>query len=315
VYAYKPVNRIAVVGTGVIGSSWTALYLARGFDVIATDPAPNAEADLRRYIENAWDAHKSRAVTSEEALNRLEFTRDMKYALSRADFVQESGPERLDFKIKLFSEMDEATPVASIIASSSSGLTMSVMQSACKHPERFVIGHPFNPPHLMPLVEIVGGERTSPEAIEQTISFYASIGKKPIHLRKELPGHVANRLQAALYREIVYLIEQDVLSVSDADAAVSWGPGLRWGVMGPNLIFHLGGGKGGIHHFLEHLAGPMTLWWKDLGDPEFTPELKQKIIDGVLQEAGSRSVDELARERDELLAGLLDLRAKVGQKM
>lgn len=307
----KPIRRVAIVGTGVIGASWAALYLARGLSVIATDPAPDAESDLHRYVDHAWDALKTLGLTPKSSRDRLEFTRDLKNALADADFVQENGPERTDFKIKLFADMDASTPADSIIASSSSGLKMSIMQSACQRPERCVIGHPFNPPHLIPLVEVVGGEKTSTETIERTISFYASLGKKPIRLRKEVVGHVANRLQAALYREIAYLIEQDVLSVSDADTAVSWGPGLRWGVMGPNLLFHLGGGQGGIQHFMEHLAGPMTSWWKDLGNPELSAELKQKIVNGVLEEASNRSVDELDRERDEVLIGLLGLRANV----
>ena len=181
---------------------------------------------------------------------------------------------------------------------------IGVSQSQCKHPERCVIGHPFNPPHL-----IVGGEKTSAVTIERSIAFYSSIGKRPIHVKKEVVGHVANRLQAALYREIVHLIDQGVLSVMDADAAVSWGPGLRWGLMGPNLLFHLAGGQGGIQHFMEHLAGPMTTWWKDLGNPEFTPQLKEKIVRGVLAEAGNQSINNLAEERDKLLLGLLALRS------
>ena len=168
----------------------------------------------------------------------------MKEALSQADFVQENGPERPDFKIKLFADMDDATPPDSIIASSSSGITPSVMQTNCKHPERVLVGHPFNPPHIVPLVEVVGGSKTAPEAIQRAIAFYASIGKKPIKLNKELPGHVGNRLQIALYKEIMYLIQQGILSVSDADDAVSYGPGLRWGVMGPSLQWHLAGGSG-----------------------------------------------------------------------
>ena len=310
----KPVHRIAIVGTGVIGASWAALYLARGFNVIATDPGPNAEANLHRYIDAAWEELEVLGLSPKASRDHLEFTLDMREALSHADFVQENGPERPEFKIKLFADMDAATPADSIIASSSSGLTMSVMQSACKNPERCVIGHPFNPPHVIPLVEVVAGEKTSSEAVQQAISFYASIGKRPIHVRKEVVGHVANRLQAALYREIVYLIEQGVLDVADADAAVCWGPGLRWGVMGPNLLFHLGGGQGGIQHFMEHLSGPLATWWKDLGAlTEFTPQIKQTIIDGVLREAGNRSIDQLAHERDEVLLGLLALRSKQSQ--
>jgi len=310
----KPVRRIAIVGTGVIGASWAAEFLARGFDVIATDPAPNAEANLRKYIDAAWPALTTMGLTKKASRERLSFTLDMKKALSDADLVQENGPERPDFKIKLFADMDAATPPDSMIASSSSGITMSVMQSACQHPERCVIGHPFNPPHMIPLVEVVGGSKTSPETIHRAMEFYASIGKKPIHLRKEVIGHVANRLQAALYREVVYLIEQGVLDVADSDTAVCWGPGLRWGVMGPNLLFHLGGGEGGIQHFMEHLAGPMASWWKDLGTPtEINPQIKQTIIEGVAQEADGRSVDQLAEARDEVLLGLLQLRTKYSE--
>ena len=307
----KPVRRIAIVGTGVIGASWAALYLARGFNVVATDPAPNAEANLRQFIDAAWKDLTFLGLSPNASRDHLEFTPDMKEALSGADLVQENGPERQDFKIKLFADMDAATPPDSIIASSSSGLTMSVMQSDCKHPERCVIGHPFNPPHIIPLVEIVAGAKTSPEAVQQAISFYKSIGKKPIHVRKEVVGHVANRLQAALYREVVNLIEKGVLDVADSDIAVCWGPGLRWGVMGPNLLFHLGGGQGGIQHFVEHLSPAIATWWKDLGaQTDFSPQIKQTIIDGVLQEAAGRSIDQLDEERDEALLRLLSFRGE-----
>jgi len=309
------IRNVAIVGTGVIGASWAALFLARGLNVTATDPASNAEANLRRYIDAAWKDLTVIGLSPNASRDHLKFTTDLKQALADADLVQENGPERKDFKIKLFADMDAATPPDSIIASSSSGLTMSVMQSACKHPERCVIGHPFNPPHVVPLVEVVAGEKTSSETVEQAISFYKSIGKKPIHVRKEVVGHVANRLQAALYREIVYLIEQGVLDVADSDAAVCWGPGLRWGVMGPNLLFHLGGGQGGIKHFMEHFTGPLSTWWKDLGTiTEFSPQVTNTIIDGVQQEAGSRSVEELEHERDVMLLELLATRAK-GEKV
>jgi 3-hydroxyacyl-CoA dehydrogenase len=306
----KPIRRIAIVGAGVIGASWAAEYLARGFDVIATDPAPNAEANLRKYIDEAWKDLTTISLSKGASRDRLTFTTDLKEALSKADFVQENGPERPDFKIKLFAQMDEVTPVDSLMASSSSGITPSVIQSKCKHPERVLVGHPFNPPHIIPLVEVVGGTKTSPEAIQQALAFYAAIGKKPIHLKKELPGHVANRLQAALYREVMYLIQYDVLSVEDADVAVSYGPGLRWGAMGPSLQWHLGGGPGGIKHFMDHLMNPLAAIIKSLSSPDVTPELKQTIVDGVLHEAGKRSVNELAQEENKLLIGLLRLRAQ-----
>ena len=305
----KPVRRIATVGTGVIGASWAAQYLARGLDVVATDPAPNAEANLRKYVDEAWPVLTEIGLSPGASRDRLSFTSNMKEALSQADLVQENGPERVDFKIKLFADMDDATPVDSIIASSSSGITPSVMQTNCKHPERVLVGHPFNPPHLIPLVEVVGGSKTAPEAIQQAIAFYASIGKKPIKLNKELPGHVGNRLQIALYKEIMYLIQEGILSVSDADDAVSYGPGLRWGVMGPSLQWHLAGGAAGINHFMEHLMPGMVATFKILGTPDVTDELKQTIVDGVLEIAGNRSVDQLAQAENKELLGLIKIRA------
>ncbi len=306
----KPIHRIAIVGTGVIGASWAALYLARGFDVVATDPAPNAEANLRKYVDDAWKVLTSIGLSTGASRDRLGFTTDMKKALSGTDFVQENGPERPDFKMKLFADMDDATPPDSIIASSSSGITPSVMQSKCTRPERCLVGHPFNPPHVIPLVEVVGGVKTAPDAIQRAMQFYAAIGKKPVRLHKELPGHVANRLQAALYRELMYLIQQGVLSVEDADDAVSYGPGLRWGVMGPSLQWHLGGGPGGIKHFMEHLMDPLAGMIKALGNPDITPDLKQTIVEGVMREAANRPVEQLAQDENEVLAGLLSLRAQ-----
>jgi len=311
----KPIRRIAVVGTGVIGASWAAYYLSRGFDVVATDPAPNAEANLRKYVDNAWPALARAGLAAGASRERLTFTANMSQALAKADLVQENAPERPDFKVKLFAGMDQAAPPDAILASSSSGITMDVMQSACKHPERCVVGHPFNPPHIVPLVEVVGGAKTSEEVIERAMSFYASIGKKPIRLHKALPGHAANRLQAALYKEILSLIQQGVLSVADADIAVSYGPGLRWGVMGQSLQWHLGGGAGGIHHFMEHLMGPLQGMMENLQMPDITPALKQTVIDGVLTVARGQSVEQLANEENEVMLGLLALRAKAGNTL
>jgi carnitine 3-dehydrogenase len=305
------IQKVAIVGTGVIGASWAALFLARGLDVVATDPAPNAEANLRRFIDAAWKDLSTLGLAPRASRDRLAFTPDMKQAVSSAQFVQENGPERADLKVKLFADMDAATRPDTLIASSSSGLTATVMQSNCAHPERVVVGHPFNPPHMIPLVEVVGGAKTSPEAIPRAMAFYRAIGKRPIHLRREVVGHVANRLQAALYREVAYLIGEGVLDVADADDAVSWGPGLRWGVMGPNMLFHLGGGQGGIRQFMEHFAGPMSMWMKDLGTlTEFSPQLKQMIIDGVLKEVGGHSIEALAQDRDAMLLELLATRSK-----
>ena len=306
------IQNVAIVGTGVIGASWAAYYLSRGFNVVATDPGPNAETSLRKYVDEAWTTLNKNGMSPGASRDRLTFEPKMAQALAKADFVQENAPERPDFKAKLFAEMDDATPPDSILASSSSGITMDVIQSGCKRPERCVIGHPFNPPHVIPLVEVVGGAKTSPATIEKAMAFYASIGKKPIRLFKALPGHVANRLQAALYKEVLYLIQQGVLSVEDADAAVSYGPGPRWGVMGPSLQWHLGGGPGGINHYMEHLMDPLAGLMKVLGTPNVTPELKQTVTDGVMRMAGNRSVEQLAEEENEVLTGLLINRAKVG---
>ena len=306
----KTVQRVAIIGTGTIGASWAALFLARGLHVTATDIAPGAEARLRQYIDQAWPALVRIGVADGADRSKLRFTADIADAVAGADLVQENGPERLDFKIALYEQLDSLLPADTLIASSSSGLTMSAIQTGCKlHPERCVIGHPFNPPHLIPLVEIVGGQLTSEATIARVTAFYDGLGKRTVRLHKEMPGHVANRLAAALFREIVYLVSEGVLSVADADTAVCWGPGLRWGVMGPSLLYHLGGGEGGIEHFFDQFSGPMQAWWKVLGNPVLTPEIRKKMIDGVKAEADGRSLDELAEQRDEALLSLLAARA------
>jgi 3-hydroxyacyl-CoA dehydrogenase len=307
----KPIRRIAIIGTGVIGASWTALFLAKGLEVIATDISPDAETSLRRFVKAAWPALERLGLAPGASQSNLTFTADLRAAVRTADFVQENGPERIDFKEKLYSQLDELLPTDVIIASSSSGLTMSQIQSACSlHPERCVIGHPFNPPHLVPLVEIVGGAKTSEATIERAAEFYTRLGKQAVRLRKEVPGHVANRLQAALAREVYYLVAEGVVSAADVDTALCWGPGLRWGIMGNMMLNHLGGGQGGIEHFFQQFTGPMTAWWKVLGQPVLTPEVQKKLVDSVHAEVGSRSIPELEAQRDEILMGLLELRSK-----
>src|SRR5438270_4988195 len=304
----KPIRRVAIIGTGVIGASWAALFLAKGLEVIATDIAPDAETSLRRFVKAAWPALERLGLAPGASQSHLTFAHDMPAAVKSADFVQENGPERIDFKQKLYRQLDELLSADVIIASSSSGLTMSPIQSDCPlHPERCVIGHPFNPPHLVPLVEIVGGDKTSEATIRRATEFYDGLGKQTVRLRKEVPGHVANRLLAALAREVYYLVAEGVVSAADVDTALCWGPGLRWGIMGNMMLNHLGGGQGGIEHFFQQFTGPLTAWWKVLGSPQLTPELQRKLIDGVHAEVGSRSVDELAAARDEVLLGLFEL--------
>lgn len=305
------IRKVAVVGTGLIGASWAAQYLASGFDVIATDPAPGAEANLRKCIDDAWESLTVIALAAGANRDRLTFTADIKEAVSNADFVQENVPERALLKSRVFAQMDEVALPDTILASSASSISVDAIQSACKrHPERCVLGHPFNPPHIIPLVEVVGGAKTSVAVIERTMAFYASIGKKPIRLGKSVPGHVGNRLQLALYREVLYLIQQGVLSVEDADIAVCYGPGLRWALMGPSLQWHLAGGSGGIHHFVEHFMDGLTSLMKKLEMPDVTPALTQTIIDGVLKEANGQSVEQLAQAENNLVMELLALRAK-----
>ena len=299
-------RRVSVIGAGTIGASWAAYFLARGFEVGAYDPLPNGEAFARRFIDNAWPTlEKLNAVQPGADRKRFEFFKEPVAAVKGAEFVQESGPEREDLKIELFATLDAALPPETVIATSSSGLLISRVSAKCKHPQRCVIGHPFNPPHLIPLVEVVGGAKTSPEAITKAMNFYRDIGKHPIHIRKEVRGHVANRLQAALWREAVHLVTEGVVSVADADAAIAYGPGLRWALMGPHLTFHMAGGEGGMAHFMSHIGPAMQGWMDDLGQTRLTPEVQKAIINGVTEEAAGRSMADLQRWRDRKLIEIL----------
>ncbi len=300
-------RRVAVIGTGVIGASWTAYFLERGLHVIATDPAAGAEDALYRFVEQARaSAHLEVAregvapgVSADDAWReRLRFVSTIEEAVDGAEVVQENGPERVDVKADLFARIDAAAPPDALLASSSSGLLMTPIQAGCTHPERCLIAHPFNPPHIVPLVEIVGGEQTSAAAIEAALAFYRSIGKHPIHVRRAMPGHIANRLQAALWREAFYLVEQDVASVADVDAAIAYGPGLRWALYGPIALQHLSGGEAGLPHVWKHLMPAVQDWWKSLGTPDMSDALCDKLTSGVREELGDVSLDELERRRD-----------------
>ncbi len=293
------IRRVAVVGTGTIGMSWAATFLSRGISVRASDPAPGAEERLRRFVDLAWPVLARLGPIAERPPHQLlVFCADAISAVTAADFVQESAPEREAVKQEILARIDAVLPPEVVIASSSSGLLISKLQGACRHPGRVVIGHPFNPPHLIPLVEVVGGARTTPATIEWAMAFYAAIGKRPIHIRREVAGHVANRLQAALWREAVHLVATGVASVADVDTAISEGPGLRWALMGPHLTFHLAGGSGGIAHFLDQLGPPLESWWDDLGSPRLTPEVRRALAEGVAAEAGTRDIATLETERD-----------------
>lgn len=307
------VKRVAVVATGVIGASWVAYFLARGLDVEAADPSPDAEARLRGAVAAHWGALSRQGLAAGASLERLRFHARLEDALAQVDFVQENGPERLDFKVDLFRRMDLAAPAHAILASSSSGLAVTDMQAQCARPERVVLGHPFNPPHMIPLVEVGGGRQTAPEAIERAMAFYTAIGKRPIHVRREIKGHIANRLQAALWREAFHLVNEGVATVADIDTAIAQGPGLRWALMGPFMNLHLSGGEGGIAHVLAHLGGPIEDWWRDLGAPTMGDAIKRQVIEGVAQELGARQANDLTQVRDVLLIDLL--RAKQSSEL
>lgn len=304
------IKRVAVIGAGTIGASWAAYFLSRGIAVSASDPSPGAPDLLRRMIADAWPILMRLGGKGDADPNAWTFDADPAAACAGADFVQESAPERLDIKQDLLARIDAALPADVVIASSTSGLLASRLSERCAHPERVVIGHPFNPPHLIPLVEVVGGAKGCPEAVAAAMEFYRAIGKHPIEIRKEVPGHLANRLQAALWREAVHLVAEGVASVADVDAAISEGPGLRWALMGPHTTFHLAGGEGGIEHFLKHLLPALESWWMDLGDPKVNEAVQKMLVAGVAEGTGGASTTDLARRRDAALVRLLEARAK-----
>jgi carnitine 3-dehydrogenase len=302
------IKRIGVVGTGVIGASWAAYYLAQGFDVSASDPAPGAEERLRHRVASFWEALGRIGLKVGASLDRLSFNTDLATTLKDVDFVQENGPERINIKRQLFADISTAIGEDVIIATSSSGTLISDIQDAAINPGRVVLGHPFNPPHLIPLVEVVGGKRTTADSIERTLAFYTSLGKKPIRIRQEIKGHIANRLQAALWREAFYLVDKGVASVADIDTAISHGPGLRWALLGPFMNLHLSGGADGIGHVIDHLGPPIESWWRDLGDISFTPKARSEAVSGIDDELGDRSIEEMSRARDDVLIKLLALK-------
>lgn len=306
-------RQVAVVGTGSIGGSWVALALARGLSVRASDPAPGAEARLRAQVEvQLVDLLEDPGTAPGSLLHRLEFTPDVAAAVAGVDLVLEAGPERLEVKRELFAALDAASDPDVLLASSSSGLGPSRFQAACAHhPERVVVTHPFNPPHLVPLVEVVGGRDTSEQAVNAAMAVMTRLGRLPVRVRAELPGHVVNRLQAALWREAYDLVGRGVITVGDLDTAVASGPGLRWALLGPIATQHLSGGAGGLAHVLDHLGAPMVGWWQDLGNPQLTPDLVAALVDGVTEELDGREAEVLAA-RDRALRELVAIKRRLG---
>lgn len=309
-----PVNQsaVAVIGTGAIGASWAVCFLARGLDVRAWDPAPGAEARLREQVARQWPGAESLGLVDGASPQRLRYCSTLAETVAGVAFVQESGPERVDLKRALFAELDAAAPASVILASSSSGIPASEFQGACSHPARVLIGHPFNPPHLIPLVEVVGGAQTSPESVCVAMDFYRALGKRPIHIRKEMKGFVTNRLQAALWREAYGLVHAGVATVEDIDTAIANGPGLRWAILGPFATQSLAGGPGGMAHLLEHLGPSMDGYWESLLPTRMTEEVRASVLAGVKEEMADWDMDAVERERDQLIVELLRGKARHG---
>ena len=303
---------IAVIGTGVIGAAWVSGFLAAGHSVTAFDPADGAE---KRLLEQVKANLEVTAGVNDSQLNRLAFAPTLAEAVAAADFVQENGPERLEVKQAMLAEVDAVAPETAIIASSTSGFSPSeISTEATKAPGRIIVGHPFNPAHLVPLVEVVPTPGASVELVDRAMKIYRSIGKKPILVRAELPGHVVNRLQAALWQEAYSLVNEGVVSVSDIDTAISYGPGLRWAILGPLAQQSLSGGAGGMRHVLDHLGPPQEVWMHDLKQVHLDEVLKEKLIAGVNDELAGRDSTAIARQRDEMLISLLELKSRYEER-
>ena len=296
----QEIKTIALVGGGVIGGGWATRCLANGLNVVVTDPRPESRDYVERMIDEAWPILEAADLIAESA-GQLSFADNIEAAVAQADFVQENVPEREDLKIAIHQEISENVRADVVIASSSSGLLPSRLQSQCKHPERLLIGHPFAPVYLLPLVEVVGSEQTSSDAVSRAGAFYRSIGMRPLHVRREIEAYIADRLQESLYREALHLIDQGVATVSEIDAAVTGGPGLRWAFMGTFLAWHLGGGPGGMRHTIEQFGPALELQWSHMKAPELTDELKRRIVEGCEDESGDRVFSEMERRRDRCL--------------
>ncbi len=285
-------------GTGVIGGGWVAYFLAKGYRVVAWDPGAAAEERLAHLVRAAWPALTELGLAEGVSGPDVVFEPDLAAACAQADFVQESAPEDLDLKRRLLADIDAVTPTDVVISSSTSGYGMSEMQVECAHPERTVVGHPFNPPYLIPLVEVVGGDLTDPEVVSWTSEFFRLAGKSVITMDKEVPGFIANRLQEAMWREALHMVAAGEATVEQIDLSITDGPGLRWPIHGPMLTFHLAGGQGGMAHMLDHFGPSLLSPWTRLLAAELTPELRDAVVEGCEREAGGRSIDELVAERD-----------------
>lgn len=301
----NPIRTLGVIGTGVIGAGWAARALANGLDVLAWDPAADWQTGLQAAIDNAWPAVASLGLSRDAGRERLRFAQCLSDVCAAADFIQESAPERLALKQDLHARIDAEAAEDVIVASSTSGLLPTDLQSGCRHPGRLVVGHPFNPVYLLPLVEVLGGERTAAASIDAAMAFYRDLGMHPLKVRTEIEGFLSDRLQEALWRELLHLVNDNVATTEELDAAIVYGPGLRWAFMGTCLSFHMAGGEGGMADFMKQFGPALKLPWTRLEAPELTDELAGKLADGTRQQAAGRSVRELERLRDECLVAIM----------
>ena len=307
-----PVKRIAIVGAGTIGGGFAAHFLSRGLAVDVTDPAPDGEAKCRAFVARAWEQLRELGLASAPKAPDFAYHKTVGACVARADFVQENAPETEALKIEVLAEIDAALPAGKVIASSTSALVMSRLAVKTRHPERCVLAHPIHPPYLLPLMELAGGDRTDPEAVEFARAFYAAHGLKPVVLKKEIYGHIANRLQYVIWNEAVRLVLQGYCTPEDVDIAVTNGPGLRWAFLGPFLTYALAGGEGGLARTFE-MFGPRDAMSTDRAARiQLTPEQRQSLIEGVDEMLKGRSMREIAAERDTRLIALIKLRRELG---
>lgn len=305
------IKNITVIGTGVIGTGWIARFLAHGYHVVATDVAPDAEKRMNIALERAWNSLEQQGIPEQASLDNVEFIKDLEDAVAHADFVQENVPERLELKRSVLQQVDHYAPEHTLIASSTSGFKPTNLQENClKYPERVFVAHPFNPVYLLPLVEIVGGKKTSNKVLQRARTFYEAVSMKPLLLTNEIEGHVADRLMEALWREALHLVNDGVASTEEIDASIVYGAGMRWALMGPFLTFHLAGGEGGMRHMLEQFGPALKLPWTKLEAPELTESLKERIIAGTEEQAEGVSISELESRRDQFLIELQQLLEK-----
>lgn len=301
-------RQLTVIGTGVIGNGWIARALARGWDVVAFDPAPEAPARTRAFVDSAWESLRRQGLAEGASPSRLTFVDSLAAAVAGADLIQENVPERLDLKREILAALDAAAAPEVLIGSSTSGFKPSDLQRDCtRAPGRVIVAHPFNPVYLLPLVELVGGEATGPTEVERAAALYRELEMRPLVVRREIEGHIADRLMEALWREALHLVNDGVATTEEVDAAVVYGCGLRWSLMGTFLTFHLAGGEAGMRHMLEQFGPALKLPWTKLEAPELTEELIDRVVEGCEHQAAGRPVAELDRRRDDFLVELLDL--------